>query len=60
LTHTVYPVYFIIFWFPRVLPKILGVCRISELPSSICCSSSGWPQTCKNWNTRGFLWTWKT
>jgi len=21
---------------------------------------SGWPQTWKAWNTRGFLWTWKT
>jgi len=24
------------------------------------CSKSGWPQTCKTWNTQGFLWTWKT
>jgi len=21
---------------------------------------SGWPQTWKTWNTRGFIWTWKT
>jgi len=28
----------------------------SRIPVSL----PGWPQTSKTWNTRGFLWTWKT